>query len=322
MSPAERVLDMSTGDFAVWLGVLGFLTLFGLWGGFRRLRHARLIENVPTARIRSAHQGYVELVGVAEVLPGEPIIAPLSGSPCCWYDYRIERRSGKHWNVVDKGTSEAVFIVRDDTGECLIDPDHGGVTTIHHQSWYGNSAWPKGGNGVRWGAEPRHGWHAAINRLTGLRVTVDIGMGSYRYREEVIMPGDDLYVVGEFRTLDHAFHAHGRDDIATDYLRRWKRHPQDMARFDSNGDGTVDAGEWEVARQQARAQADKEVRELQQAGPVHTIGRPADGRPFLIANLPQYDLVHRFRLQGWSGLGLFLVAGAAMVFMVGTRWLG
>jgi hypothetical protein len=322
MSPAERVLNMSTGDFLVWLGVLGFLTLFGLWGGFRRLRHARLIENVPTARIRSAHQGYVELVGSAEVLPGEPIIAPLSGSACCWYDFRIERRSGKHWNVVDKGTSEAVFIIRDDTGECLIDPDEGGVTTTHRQSWYGNSEWPEGGNGVRWGAEPRQSWHASLNRLTGLRVTVDIGMGRYRYREEVIMPGDDLYVVGEFRTLDQAYHAQGRDDIATDYLRRWKRYPQDMARFDSNGDGTVDAGEWEVAREQARAQADKEVRELQQAGPVHTIGRPADGRPFLIANLPQFDLVRRFRLQGWSGLGLFLVAGATMVFMVSTRWVG
>jgi hypothetical protein len=313
---------MPTDDFLVWLGVLGFLSVFGLWGGFRRLRHARLIENVPTARVRSAHQGYVELVGVAELLPGEPIIAPLSGSQCCWFDYRIEHRSGKHWSVVDKGTSEAVFAVRDDTGECLIDPDHAGITTTHRQTWFGNSAWPKGGNGVRWGSRPPDSWSQRLNRLTGLQVSVDIGMGAYRYREAVIMPGDDLYVVGEFRTLGPDYHAAGRDEIATDYLRRWKRHPEVLARFDSNGDGTVDLEEWEVAREQAREQADKEVRDLQQAGPVNTISRPVDGRPFLIANLPQFDLVRRFRLQGWSGLGLFLVAGATMVFMISTRWLG
>ena len=123
MSPAASVLGMPTGEFLIWLGVSGFLSLFGLWGGFRRLHHARLIENVPTAKVRSAHQGYVELVGTAEALPGEPVIAPLSGSVCCWYDYRIERRSGKHWNIVDKGTSEAVFAIRDDTGRCLIDPE-------------------------------------------------------------------------------------------------------------------------------------------------------------------------------------------------------
>lgn len=322
MVTVEGVQALPTGEFLAWLAVAAGLTGFGLWGGFRRLHHARLIENVPTARVRSAHQGYVELVGHAEVLPGEPIIAPLSGSHCCWYDYRIERRSGKHWNLVDKGTSEAVFVIRDDTGDCLIDPDHAGVTSTHQQSWYGSSEWPDGPSGLRWGSEPPGSWHAALNRLAGIRVSVDVGMGRYRYLEQVILPGDDLYVVGQFHTLDHDFHAQGRDDIATDYLRRWKRHPEVMARFDADGDGRVDLGEWEAAREQARAQADREVRELQQRGPVHTIARPTDGRPFLIANLPQFDLVRRFRLQGWAGLGLFFVAGATTVFMVSTRWLG
>lgn len=322
MSASSSLLGMPVGHFLAFLGLAAAASGFGLWSGFRRLHRARLIENAPTARVRSAHQGYVELVGKAGALPGEPIIAPLSGAVCCWYDFRIERRSGKHWNIVDKGTSDAVFLVRDDTGDCLIDPDHASVTTTHLQSWYGNSSWPRGPSGVRWGSEPPQSWHVRLNRLTGIRVSVDFGMGAYRYQEQVIMPDDDLYVVGEFRTLDQAHHAAGRDDIAADYLRRWKRHPEVLARFDLDGDGRVDLDEWQLAREQALAQADREVRELQQADPVHTIARPRDGRPFLIANLPEFDLVRRYRLQGWAGIGLFFAAGATTVFMVSVRWLG
>src|SRR5690606_9806630 len=62
----------------------------------RNLRTARTIEDTPTSKIRSAAQGYVELSGTASST-GETIAAPLSGTPCLWYRYTIERyeRSGK-----------------------------------------------------------------------------------------------------------------------------------------------------------------------------------------------------------------------------------
>lgn len=322
MSLAEVVAGMPLPHFLAWLGVAGFLTVLGLWAGFVRLHRARMIENVPTAKVRSAPQGYVELTGTAEALPGEPIIAPLSGAPCCWYRYLIQSRANKSWTVVDKGVSDGVFVLRDDTGQCLIDPEGGQVTTQRWRLWYGNSEWPDRGSGERWGTRPDN-WHRKLNRLTGIQVEVDFGIGDrYRYSEEVILPGDPVYAVGRFHTLDHAYHAQGRSEIAADYLRRWKRHPEVMKRFDTNGDGRVDPEEWQAAREQAEAQADKEIGELQRAGPVHTLVRPDDGRPLLIANLDQYDLVSRYRLQGWAGIVLFFAAGATTVFMVGTRWLG
>lgn len=322
MNPADIVGSMPWPHYLAWVGALVALALFAAWMGIQRLSRARMIENVPTAKVRSAPQGYVELVGSAESLPGTPIIAPLSGAPCCWYRYEIHARGHRSWNTVDKGVSEGVFVLRDETGQCVVDPDGGQVTSLRHRLWYGNSEWPSRGSGERWGTRPDD-WRRKLNRLTGIQVENDFGIGgSYRYTEEVILPGDPLYAVGRFHTLDDTYHALGTLEIASDYLRRWKRHPEVMARFDTNADGQVDAEEWQLAREQAHAQALKEVHALQQAGPVHTLGKPTDGRPLLIANLDEFDLVKRYRLQGWASVGLFFAAGATTVFMLSVRWLG
>lgn len=322
MSFAQAVAGMPWVHFIAWTGFVGGLAAAGAWAGINRLARARMIENVPTAKVRSAPQGYVELTGTAEALPGTPIIAPLSGAPCVWYRYTIQARAQKTWNIVDKGVSEGIFVLRDDTGHCLVDPDGAQVTTVRHRVWYGNSEWPTAGSGERWGTRPDN-WHRKLNRLTGIQVENDFGIGgSYRYTEQVILAGDPLYAVGRFHTLDEQYHAAGRAAIAADYLRRWKRHPDVMKQFDANGDGQVDPDEWEAARQMAEHQAALESAELAAAEPVHTLVKPDDRRPLLIANLDQFDLVRRYRLLGWAGVGLFFVAGAATVFMVSARWLG
>ena len=73
--------------------LLGALALASLRAGFSGLRRTRHIEDVPTARVRSAHQGYVELIGTAHTMNGEPIIAPLSNTSCCWYRSRASPAS-------------------------------------------------------------------------------------------------------------------------------------------------------------------------------------------------------------------------------------
>src|SRR5690606_16652826 len=93
----------------------------------RQLRRARLIEDTPTSRIRSAPQGYVELTGFArEVAAADtPLRGPLTGKPCVWFRYRIERyqrgkRSG--WHPVESGASAQWFELDDGSGRCWIDP--------------------------------------------------------------------------------------------------------------------------------------------------------------------------------------------------------
>ncbi len=79
-----------------WLFIAASLGLCA-WAGWQfvhRLARARLLGDVPTSRIRSAAQGFVELYGVLEEGPEGPLQAPLTGKPCLWWRYRIEVEEG------------------------------------------------------------------------------------------------------------------------------------------------------------------------------------------------------------------------------------
>ena len=62
------LLAMSGVSFFAWIA------------NYRRYRH---IHDLPTSRVASAAQGYVELFGRTELLFGEPILSKLSRTPCC-----------------------------------------------------------------------------------------------------------------------------------------------------------------------------------------------------------------------------------------------
>ena len=97
---------------AVWLACLG--SLYVAW---RFLKRLQLVEDTPQSLIRSASQGYVELQGEARLMPGEPILAPLSRMRCVWWRYRVEQyvRAGRSsgWRTVQSGTSPDLFLLAD-----------------------------------------------------------------------------------------------------------------------------------------------------------------------------------------------------------------
>ena len=105
--------------------------VFCSWRTWRNVSHIRLIEDTPTAKIRSAHQGYVELEGTGKLMDGPPIIAKLSGLPCVWFRYKIEQQiktqhnghTQTRWQVIEKGESTETFWLQDDTGRVVIDPE-------------------------------------------------------------------------------------------------------------------------------------------------------------------------------------------------------
>ena len=103
---------------------LGFLFLFlagvFIFGAYRFLRlqaRRRLIEDMPTSRIRSATQGYVELEGRARLMDGPPILSPLTHVECAWYRFKVEKREedngNRHrWVVIRQGSSSSLFLRR------------------------------------------------------------------------------------------------------------------------------------------------------------------------------------------------------------------
>lgn len=305
--------------FFIVLAVVG--SGFGLFTGFYNLRRARLIEDIPTARIRSAHQGYVELVGHAVMMDGEPIVAPLSQTLCCWFDYRIEQHLQKSWRTVERGRSDGLFILRDETGDCVIDPDHAEVNTVHSESWSGDRfSRSMPGMHMRFDSLGLSA-DLAMGAFSSVAKNVSFGSGDYRYTERVLLAKDPLYAIGQFHSLDGSDLAQSRQQLMTEILREWKKSPETLReRFDHNRDGSIDAEEWEDARSAAKKQSSEELADEMLHTHVHMLSKPK-GKHFLISNTDQSAMVRKHKRHSMYGFIAFFLAGAVATLMISTQLL-
>jgi hypothetical protein len=309
MTITEQILHLSALQFWLFTLLAAAAAAAAFFFAFRHLHLARLIENTPTTRIAHAQQGYVELEGT--VLPprqGE-IRAPLSGTTCCWYAYKVEKRGNKSWRTVDRESSSTPFLLADGSGQCRIDPEGAQVTVTRPQVWYGNSRLPTGGKRER----SASGWGF---------LTREIGLGGrYRYTESRIHQGELLYTLGEFRTHDDLDRTHQQELRQRELLREWKRRPAELkARFDRNRDGEIDPQEWQQARLAASAQSAIDQRLHESASEPHRLAKPADpAHLFLISTQPQFDIVQRCKRRAMLLLGGFFLSGAISVWLLGTR---
>jgi len=125
---ASNIHHSDPAMVGIAVAVLAGGCAFCSWRTWRNVSHIRLIEDTPTAKIRSAHQGYVELEGAGRLMDGPPIIAKLSGLPCVWFRYKIEHQIKTHykghtqtrWEVIEKGESTETFWLEDETGRVVI----------------------------------------------------------------------------------------------------------------------------------------------------------------------------------------------------------
>lgn len=271
-------------------------TVGGGWWFWRQLARARLLEDMPTSKIRSAAQGYVELQGVLLPGPDEPLRAPLTGKPCLWWHYRIEeqRSSGKRksWHQLESARSEAWLGLGDATGQCLINPAGAEVRPLHREVWYGSQRHPR--------AEQPQGWLDAMLSL-GRR---------YRYIEERLHVGDPLYVLGEFRTLGGG--RQGLDLAAAQgaVVREWKQDFQGLlARFDRDGSGELCEQEWRLVRLAAELEAEDRHRRASLEPEQSHLRKPEEAMPFLLSCRGEEDLVRSLRWQATGG-ALMCLGGA------------
>ena len=76
----------------------GNTVLRGGWGVYRHEE-----EFAPYAQAAATAQGYAELSGRCESIPGDPTFAPYSQLPCVWCRYVMEIRSDNKWVRRDHG---------------------------------------------------------------------------------------------------------------------------------------------------------------------------------------------------------------------------
>ncbi|MBS0388633.1 MAG: hypothetical protein JSR15_09140 [Proteobacteria bacterium] len=286
-------------DPRFWQAALAIAAPLCFYFGFRNWRLARLIDDTPLSRIRSAAQGYVELSGVALMGEGAPTVAPLTQLPCAWWLYRIEKRIGEgrdaRWHTINRGASITPFQLQDGTGTCLVGPVGADVRPGQRDSWRGSAPWPTAlGGGQRFfGPES----------------------GDYRYTEHRIGEREQVSVIGEFRTLGGVAGPEPTVEVMR-LLAEWKQdQPALLQRFDANHDGVLSQAEWERARAEARAQIE---RQPPRAGaPLQSvIVKPGDGRPFLIAAHDLAALARRSRIAAAALLLGFLAAVTALAVML------
>lgn len=266
---------------------------------FRLQRRRRLMEDMPTARIRSAAQGYVELIGQA-LPPDVPLRAPLTGSLCAWYRFRVERRKGEGgnsgWEVEQQGVSDAQFWLDDGSGRCVVDPEGAEVRARDKRTWVGAAPQfvPESPGAVLWSGDAEH-----------------------RYTEELILPGDRLYALGQFASLD-PLQASPQDDLRERVIAL-KTDPRQRAAFDSNRDGELDAAEFAQLRAAAKAQVEQARREQAARPQTHVLRKPTGRRIFLLSTLPPDGLSGTLRRQAWAWLAAGLVALGLLAAVVSGR---
>ena len=269
--------------------VPGLVAIFLLWRGFAAVRLKRMIENTPVSKIRSLAAGMVEVCGCAERCYA--LVTPVTLTPCIYYRlrrYRRDDRNGK-WRLTSQRASGLLpFWLRDATGKVLIDPMASDLRPASRQEGSG-----EGLNNGFFGRESRPD-------------------NDVKWVEESIPEGETIYVLGfaaPRRRSGESLHA-----ATAARLRELKGSSELRQRFDQNGDGEIDADEWEETRRVIADEVAKthlaggQQRRKQEEGLV-IAAPPRRSLPFLIAQSLSEGAVTR--TLWWRALGFF-VAGLVL----------
>ncbi|MEJ2490168.1 MAG: GIDE domain-containing protein [Desulfuromonadales bacterium] len=288
LTAADRDLFHWVNRYGLATGIIPALfALFFFLAGFHFVRLKRRVENTPTSKVRSLAMGMVEVYGRACRLYA--LVAPMTQSACVWYRLRKYRKDSKNkWRLTKEINSNHVpFLIDDGTGRVTVDPRGSSVKARIRQT--------------------------GVPGQSPLTFTAFGGSDDEdeKWVEEIIYEGTSLYVLGYARPLQEARLSLRERTLGR--LRQLKLDPPAMRRYDTNGDGHIDATEWAVARHDAEQEAMREhladgQRRKRQEEHVLIARPPQRSLPFVIAEtLSEAALVRKYGLISIP----LLLAGAA-----------
>ena len=298
---------LSPEEYQFVVGALLLTALISFYLFVRNWKRLRIIEDTPTAKLRSAQQGYIELEGKGQFVDDRPIYAPLSNHPCLWYRSLIEQqesftkngRTQTRWNIVYKNNSDHRFKLADGVSSCFVDPDGAEVNGNEKLVWYGNTEWP------------------TRTQILESQSIVSAMANNYRYSEWLILPGQPLYILGQFSTWS-ATAQQSAKDVMINLINDWKQDQQALRdRFDTNKDGKIDQEEWESARQMAQSEAQKIHDQLVLEPDSNIIAKPRNAaQPFIISVYPQALLAQKYRRNAFISLATCIILICTIAWLV------
>lgn len=173
---------------AYFIAGIGF-GISPIFQAFKYIRTSRMLKITPTSKIKGLAMGLVELSGIA-VACGKVMKSPITQTPCVYYSYIVEKveRSSNHffWTDIDDDRSDKTFYIEDETGRVLVCPDEAEmkipfqtvIIPIKNRSYNENI---------------QHYWR--YGHRSGKKM--NWSKAKYcKYIEQVIRPGDKLFVLG------------------------------------------------------------------------------------------------------------------------------
>ena len=122
--------------FGIMLLVVGLTTFFN---SLKNLEMKRLLENVPTSKIRSLAMGLVELKGKIQV-KDKILKDPFDDKECVYWRIQIQElvKSGKtrKWVTRHKAKNQVPFLIGDQTGSVLIYLDDVNTNDVKRDKQY------------------------------------------------------------------------------------------------------------------------------------------------------------------------------------------
>lgn len=266
---------------------------------YRSLIKYKAIEDTPTSKIRSATQGYVELMGTQLPCKVEPVVARLSHKPCTWYRYQIEFwNKDKRWQVIEAAESPGLFMMTDGTGTCYIDPAGADISSPIVDCWNGRSRYPS-------------------NIPQGFWAKLFSGGGRYRYTEMRMEQEMPIYAAGNFLTLRKThIEAQTHNKQIDGLVGAWKtnHHPVLTALFNP---ATMTSATKAPTK---RTDKPKEAKELLSPTVNVLSGYGLDKRhPFVISGHAERKLVKKYRFDAITWGIAFVIVFALTAFLVHLR---
>ncbi|MCX8082356.1 MAG: E3 ubiquitin ligase family protein [bacterium] len=260
--------------------------IYFFFTGFRKLWAKRLIQNIPTSKIRSIAMGLVEVNGIA--LPDVLLTGPYTKMPCVFYHILVERlvrtEKSTYWVKELEVKTDIPFFVQDDTGTVMIDPS---------------------------------------DAETDLPLRYSNMEGGRIYREWNIMEKEPIYVLGTAKRLE-GIEEKIQEEVET-RIRKIIENPDEKIKLDTNKDMWIDEEEWRKARERIKEQVrndfegvEDNLKKSSHNIPDHlqniVIGKGELDKHFLISNKSEKELV-----EGYKYIVFFSIFGGTVLSLVCLR---
>lgn len=266
-----------------WSLIGFFAGVYLFFSGFRKFWVKRLIQNIPTSKIRSIAMGLVEINGIAE--SRTPLSGPYTKASCVFYHLLEERlvRTDKttYWVKELEVKTDIPFFVKDETGSVMIDP---------------------------------------IGAEIDLPVRYSRTEGNKRYREWNIMQNETVYVLGTVKVCKGR-EERIQEEVES-RLQEKIDNPEEKIKLDINKDMWIDEEERRLAKEKIIEQVRREFEDIKNTlkqgdydTPEHfqnkVIGKGELVKHFLISNRSEKELVGSYNYKVF-----FSIIGGALLSLI------